>query len=97
MLRARYSACRTCPTPCGTVKPYDLEASCPLPVSRWPKAGDDGRVGLGDVVEKLAKPVAVALRMKCLDRDQRLLPESPCAKKREVLNEVRLWRRNDRA
>ena len=42
--------------------------------------------GLGDYVEKLAKPIAVALRLPCLDAEKKLRVESPCAKRREWLN-----------
>ena len=42
--------------------------------------------GLGDVVERLAKPIAVALKMPCLDAKRELKPESPCAKRRDKLN-----------
>ncbi len=50
------------------------------------------RRGLGDVVETLAKPIARALRLDCLDENDKLKPESPCAKKRDALN--RITRRN---
>lgn len=42
--------------------------------------------GLGDVVEKLAHPIAVALKLPCLDQTGTLKPESPCAKRRDALN-----------
>jgi hypothetical protein len=45
-------------------------------------------VGLGDIVEAVAKPVAVALKMKCLDAQRKLIPGTPCAKRRDALNRV---------
>jgi hypothetical protein len=45
-------------------------------------------LGLGDRVEKLVKPMAIALKMKCLDEQKQLKPESPCAKRRNKLNEL---------
>ena len=44
------------------------------------------QMGLGDFVERLAKPIAKALGMKCLDEAGKLRPESPCAKRRNALN-----------
>lgn len=42
----------------------------------------------GDKVEKLVKPIAKALNLPCLDDDGKLKPESPCAKRRDKLNEL---------
>jgi hypothetical protein len=42
--------------------------------------------GLGDALEKLAKPIAKALRLPCLSAADRLQPESNCAKRRDALN-----------
>ncbi len=47
----------------------------------------DGR-GLGDLVEKLAKPVAKALKRPCIKQDGTLRPESACAKRRRLLNKL---------
>ena len=44
--------------------------------------------GLGDIVERLAKPVAVSLKLPCLDENKKLRPESPCAKRRDALNRL---------
>lgn len=44
--------------------------------------------GLGDLVEKLAKPIARALRLKCLDERANLRPESKCAQRRAALNRI---------
>ena len=45
--------------------------------------------GLGDVIEKLAHPIAAALKLPCLDKDSGTLkPESPCAKRRDALNKA---------
>jgi len=46
------------------------------------------RPGLGDYVERLAKPIARALKLPCLDADQQLKPESPCARRRDRLNRL---------
>ncbi len=46
--------------------------------------------GLGDLVEKLAKPIAKALKMDCLDEQHHLKPDSGCAKRRDALNKIRL-------
>jgi hypothetical protein len=47
-------------------------------------------IGLGDIVEKLAKPIAKALRMPCLDKNGNLKPESGCGKRKKLLNRIRL-------
>lgn len=44
------------------------------------------RRGLGDAIEALVKPVAVALRLPCLDQAWRLKANSPCARRRDALN-----------
>lgn len=44
--------------------------------------------GLGDLVERVAKPIAKALRLPCLDENHNLRPESPCAKRRDRLNKA---------
>jgi len=72
----------------------DPAATCPLTPPRWGQITDN-RVGLGDLVEIVAKPFAHAFRMKCLDEKQNLRADSPCAKKKAKLNRVRLWRRTD--
>lgn len=43
-------------------------------------------LGLGDMVERLAHPIAVTLKLPCLDEKQELRAESPCARRREWLN-----------
>lgn len=45
---------------------------------------------LGDLVEKLVKPIAVALHLPCLDENRKLKPDSPCADRRDALNKVKL-------
>ena len=42
--------------------------------------------GMGDVIESLAKPIAKAFRLECLDMDDQLKPESDCAKRRDAAN-----------
>lgn len=46
------------------------------------------RIGLGDIVEKLGKPIARALKLPCLDKAGNLRPESGCAKRRDALNRL---------
>jgi len=48
------------------------------------------KMRIGDVVEALAKPIAKALRLSCLDENSRLRPGSPCAKRRDRLNAIGL-------
>jgi len=43
--------------------------------------------GLGDLVEKIAKPIAKLLRLKCHEKNGTLKPQSPCAKRRNKLNQ----------
>lgn len=47
-------------------------------------------VGLGDLVEKLAKPIARALRLPCYDKQGELQPKSGCAKRKARLNKIHL-------
>ena len=49
---------------------------------------NQNKPGLGDIIERLAKPIAVALRLPCLDENKNLRPESPCAKRRDALNKL---------
>lgn len=43
--------------------------------------------GLGDLVGKVATPIARALGMDCIDKSSgQLKPESPCQKRKEMLN-----------
>lgn len=45
--------------------------------------------GIGDVVERLAKPIAKALNLPCLDKTTgNLRPESGCAKRRDRMNKA---------
>lgn len=44
-------------------------------------------LGLGDMVETVAKPIAKALKLDCLDQNEQLKPQSPCWKRRAWLNE----------
>jgi hypothetical protein len=46
------------------------------------------RLRLGDRAERLAKPIAKALRLNCLDAAGNLKPESGCAKRRDALNRL---------
>lgn len=45
--------------------------------------------GLGDMVEAAVHPIAVALKFPCVDpATERLRPDSPCARRRDKLNQV---------
>lgn len=44
--------------------------------------------GLGDLIEKIAKPFAKMMRLPCLDADGKLVTGSPCAKRRDALNKL---------
>ena len=47
------------------------------------------RLGLGDMVEKVAHPVAYLFNLPCLDAEKKgLRPDSPCAKRRDALNDL---------
>lgn len=45
-------------------------------------------LGLGDIVEIVAKPIARALNLPCLDGQGNLKPGSGCAKRRDYLNRI---------
>lgn len=45
---------------------------------------------LGDTIATVATPIARALKMDCIDPEtNQLRPESPCAKRKQMLNEGR--------
>lgn len=44
--------------------------------------------GLGTFIEKLVKPIAIALNLPCLDKNKNLRPKSPCAQRRDALNKL---------
>ena len=46
------------------------------------------RRGLGDRIERLVKPIAVALKLDCLDAQKQLKPNSLCAKRRDWVNKI---------
>ena len=48
------------------------------------------KLGLGDLIERIAKPFARALRLDCIDSDGKLKATSPCAKRRDKLNKIRI-------
>ncbi len=39
-------------------------------------------------MEKIAKPIAVMMALPCLSMDRTLKPESPCAHRRDKMNQV---------
>ena len=42
--------------------------------------------GMGDVVEIMAKPLAIMLKLPCLDENGKLKPTSPCAGRKKLMN-----------
>jgi len=47
-------------------------------------------IGLGDLIAKVATPIARFLRLPCIDKKtNELKPESPCQKRKEALNKIR--------
>lgn len=45
--------------------------------------------GLGDLIHTVARPIAVALKLPCIDAETKeLKPESPCAKRRAAFNDA---------
>ena len=43
---------------------------------------------LGDKVERMVKPIAKLLKLPCLDKNGKLIPGTPCAKRRDALNKI---------
>lgn len=74
------SICRMCASYSGPPR----MGSATVPVAR---AGVTP-AGLGDLVEKLVKPIARAIKSDCLDERDALKPGSPCAKRRDALNKL---------
>ena len=65
------------------VKPVTVPGS-PLTTSHSP-------LGLGDVIHKVALPIARALNLNCVDKSTgQLKPESKCAQRRAALNKITL-------
>ena len=61
----------------------------PLPAGNCGGCGGKAKSGLGDLIERIVHPVAVALDLPCLDeRKEKLRPESPCAKRRDAANRI---------
>lgn len=49
------------------------------------------KLGLGDLVGKVATPIARALKMPCIDpATNDLRPESGCAQRKKMLNKIQL-------
>lgn len=70
--------CASCPE--GHWGPY-IRKGCPEVAEEKPR-------GLGDIIERMVKPIAKALRLNCLDENANLKPKSPCAKRRDALNKL---------
>lgn len=45
-------------------------------------------IKIGDAIHKIALPIAKTLKLGCVDELGNLKPESPCAKRREWLNNL---------
>jgi hypothetical protein len=57
------------------------------------RAGKPAMAGLGDLVHRVAMPIAKALKLDCVDeKTQQLRKDSPCAKRRERWNKVAPFR-----
>lgn len=66
--------------------PYDIET---LICEQHPEVCSDKIRGLGDLVEKVAHPIAKALGLPCLDQQtQQLKKGSPCWQRRNALNKA---------
>lgn len=74
--------CRTCRTDAAWRAKVGAPDVCPHGVTTG--------VGLGDLVERIAKPLARALGLPCYGPDGRLKPESGCAGRKAFLNRQRL-------
>lgn len=64
-----------------------------VPDDAWRKIQRDfpPRLGLGDLVGKVATPIARALRLPCIDpATKQLRPDSGCAKRKAALNRIQL-------
>ena len=61
-----------------------------LSITKNGETVDPKTTGLGDIVERLAKPIAKALHLPCLDKTGNLRPESGCAKRKKLMNNIRL-------
>lgn len=48
-------------------------------------------IGLGDIVASVATPIARALGADCIDKETNdLKPKSPCQKRKDELNKIRI-------
>jgi hypothetical protein len=97
VVKVRMDVCSDCEHQCGAfiggrISHHDPCSSCAYGKwGRYSRACDEiSGIGLGDIVERIAKPIAKALHMKCLDENNKLRPESPCAKRRDKLNKIRI-------
>lgn len=82
--------------PEGTIWHWDCADSAELipkpPTVDEPQQPEVSPLGLGDVIEIAAKPIARALRLKCLDDKGNLKPDSGCAKRKAKANRVRIFK-----
>lgn len=91
--QVRKDICKDCNTPCdkfkkGRIIHDDPCQSCPI--GRFKAVAELCHTarGLGDFVEKAVKPIAVFMRLSCLDDHGKLKEASPCAKRRDWLNRL---------
>lgn len=75
--------CFTCRRDAAWRKSVGAPEQCPIGVT-----DQTAKRRLGDIVEAVAKPIAKALGMQCLDEQANLKPQSPCAKRRDALNSI---------
>jgi hypothetical protein len=82
--------------PCLLRLPIDVPLAIPKSDIVLRGKGDGGAeraeppksLGLGDIVEAMAKPIARALKLDCLDAQHNLKPQSRCAQRRARLNRI---------
>lgn len=79
---------------CGWCRSHSEFSTSKMPNGKWPEVCPEGFTtenlpevkGIGSLVEKLAKPIAKALGLPCLDKGGNLNPASPCGRRRDALN-----------
>jgi hypothetical protein len=73
----------------GILREFDLPSVKPVPPAE-PKSRP--LIGLGDLVHKVAAPIGRIVNWPCLKKDGTtdLIPGSPCANARDLLNKVKI-------
>ena len=73
-----------CKTKCDPM-PKLSNSSFVCPTGSWPSV--DSAL-IGSLIERMAKPIAKAMKLSCIDERGELKPESGCAKRRNALNKI---------